>query len=64
MLGIINTNQMNVIEGLMYLHHPFVSNLKSILINEEVKKIEANFTIPFPEKITLELKANLMVVHY
>ena len=32
MLEIIKTNQMNVTEGLMYLHHPFVSNLKSILI--------------------------------
>jgi predicted dehydrogenase len=57
MLGIINTNQMNVIEGLMYLHHPFVSNLKSILINEEVKKIEANFTIPFPEKNNFRIES-------
>ncbi len=48
MIKISKLNSMKIFEGLMFLYHPFISELRKIIQKEKVIEINSKFIIPLP----------------
>ncbi len=58
MIKVSRNNSMKIFEGLMFLYHPYISELNKIIENEKVIDINSKFIIPLPNSGNFRVDIN------